>query len=371
MVVVMAATYRERDDGDGWLWRTYAMRLRRAVPGGWFRRVGDADGGGGSCKRGMVVAEDDGEGMDEGTERKVEEDETIGGKSKEEKRRKIERQDMTGRGKKKRRDRGMAQRRQREKLVQERQSEGRSIFLKNIPQTWCEAEKGRSKRDIGTRTSSSSRGRRYDTRRPLGEEVGVGSPNPPPPTTSVELPLDLSSFLPAKPHPDRGRSMPDSPVHTTKSRRIHIVVPRSWGREKSSFLNYNVSCILTLPPYQRQGYGRLLIDFSEYARFLRASRPLNLGANQGEDDDMPTNEIERIAELGTGVYRNASAVSVVWSLVDVAVAGIERRRPARAATPRLSNEHLVGFLSLNNRSRPVPLKLASSCQDFPSTFLRP
>ncbi|XP_011309579.1 histone acetyltransferase KAT7 isoform X3 [Fopius arisanus] len=31
--------------------------------------------------------------------------------------------------------------------------------------------------------------------------------------------------------------------------------------EKNSFLNYNVSCILTLPPYQRQGYGRLLIDF--------------------------------------------------------------------------------------------------------------
>ncbi|KAH6930279.1 hypothetical protein HPB50_012291 [Hyalomma asiaticum] len=32
--------------------------------------------------------------------------------------------------------------------------------------------------------------------------------------------------------------------------------------EKNSFLNYNVSCILTLPPYQRQGYGRMLIDFS-------------------------------------------------------------------------------------------------------------
>ena len=30
-----------------------------------------------------------------------------------------------------------------------------------------------------------------------------------------------------------------------------------------SFLNYNVSCIMTLPPYQRQGYGRLLIDFSK------------------------------------------------------------------------------------------------------------
>jgi len=35
-------------------------------------------------------------------------------------------------------------------------------------------------------------------------------------------------------------------------------------QEKNSFLNYNVSCILTLPPYQRQGYGRLLIDFSKY-----------------------------------------------------------------------------------------------------------
>ncbi|KAM7315781.1 hypothetical protein ISCGN_005564 [Ixodes scapularis] len=33
-------------------------------------------------------------------------------------------------------------------------------------------------------------------------------------------------------------------------------------QEKNSFLNYNVSCILTLPPYQRQGFGRMLIDFS-------------------------------------------------------------------------------------------------------------
>lgn len=37
-----------------------------------------------------------------------------------------------------------------------------------------------------------------------------------------------------------------------------------FSKEKNSFLNYNVSCILTLPPYQKQGYGRMLIDFSEY-----------------------------------------------------------------------------------------------------------
>lgn len=38
-------------------------------------------------------------------------------------------------------------------------------------------------------------------------------------------------------------------------------------QEKNSFLNYNVSCILTLPPYQRKGYGRLLIDFSKYKHY--------------------------------------------------------------------------------------------------------
>lgn len=35
-----------------------------------------------------------------------------------------------------------------------------------------------------------------------------------------------------------------------------------FSKEKNSFLNYNVSCILTLPPHQRKGFGRLLIDFS-------------------------------------------------------------------------------------------------------------
>lgn len=49
-------------------------------------------------------------------------------------------------------------------------------------------------------------------------------------------------------------------------------------QEKNSFLNYNVSCILTLPPYQRQGYGRLLIDFSEYTSEISLSVRLTLAA---------------------------------------------------------------------------------------------
>lgn len=37
-------------------------------------------------------------------------------------------------------------------------------------------------------------------------------------------------------------------------------------QEKESTEDYNVACILTLPPYQRRGYGKLLIEFSEYLR---------------------------------------------------------------------------------------------------------
>lgn len=29
-------------------------------------------------------------------------------------------------------------------------------------------------------------------------------------------------------------------------------------------MDYNVSCILTLPIHQRKGYGNLLIDFSKW-----------------------------------------------------------------------------------------------------------
>lgn len=34
-------------------------------------------------------------------------------------------------------------------------------------------------------------------------------------------------------------------------------------QEKHCQQKYNVSCIMILPQYQRKGYGRFLIDFSE------------------------------------------------------------------------------------------------------------
>lgn len=36
-----------------------------------------------------------------------------------------------------------------------------------------------------------------------------------------------------------------------------------FSQEKESTEDYNVACILTLPPYQRRGYGKLLIEFSK------------------------------------------------------------------------------------------------------------
>uniref|UniRef100_UPI00358F42E7 histone acetyltransferase KAT7-like isoform X2 n=1 Tax=Myxine glutinosa TaxID=7769 RepID=UPI00358F42E7 len=35
-----------------------------------------------------------------------------------------------------------------------------------------------------------------------------------------------------------------------------------FSKEKNSFLNYNVSCILTMPQFMRKGFGKMLIDFS-------------------------------------------------------------------------------------------------------------
>ena len=35
-----------------------------------------------------------------------------------------------------------------------------------------------------------------------------------------------------------------------------------FSKEKCSAEGYNLACILTLPPYQRKGYGRFLIAFS-------------------------------------------------------------------------------------------------------------
>ncbi|BFZ56605.1 Histone acetyltransferase [Savitreella phatthalungensis] len=48
---------------------------------------------------------------------------------------------------------------------------------------------------------------------------------------------------------------------TTRDEKGHHLIGY-FSKEKESADNYNVACILTLPQYQRLGYGRLLIQFS-------------------------------------------------------------------------------------------------------------
>ena len=43
-------------------------------------------------------------------------------------------------------------------------------------------------------------------------------------------------------------------------RGYHIV--GYFSKEKNSTEDYNLACILTLPPYQRKGYGKFLISFA-------------------------------------------------------------------------------------------------------------
>lgn len=35
-----------------------------------------------------------------------------------------------------------------------------------------------------------------------------------------------------------------------------------FSKEKNCMDNYNLACILTLPPYQKKGYGKFMISFA-------------------------------------------------------------------------------------------------------------
>lgn len=61
-------------------------------------------------------------------------------------------------------------------------------------------------------------------------------------------------------------------------------------QEKESTEDYNVACILTLPPFQKKGFGKLLIEFSEYLALSYHSIEFrNQSSNQKLPSTLPGN----------------------------------------------------------------------------------
>ncbi|GEQ66810.1 hypothetical protein JCM33374_g473 [Metschnikowia sp. JCM 33374] len=72
-----------------------------------------------------------------------------------------------------------------------------------------------------------------------------------------------------------------------------------FSKEKLNNSDYNVSCILTLPIYQRKGYGSLMIDFS----YLLSRREFKYGTPE-----------KPLSDLGLVSYRNYWKIAVAHTL---------------------------------------------------------
>ncbi|KAI8454900.1 acyl-CoA N-acyltransferase, partial [Phakopsora pachyrhizi] len=77
-----------------------------------------------------------------------------------------------------------------------------------------------------------------------------------------------------------------------------------FSKEKFSFDGYNLACIVTFPPYQKRGFGTLLIEFSyELDRFEHQNNR-KLYQKEGIDVQLFGTPERPLSELGAKGYQN-------------------------------------------------------------------
>ncbi|KAF2659155.1 histone acetyltransferase ESA1 [Lophiostoma macrostomum CBS 122681] len=103
-----------------------------------------------------------------------------------------------------------------------------------------------------------------------------------------------------------------------------------FSKEKESAEGYNVACILTLPQYQRKGYGKVLIDFS----YLLSKRENKLGS--------PEKPLSDLGLLGYRAYWQEVIVDLL--IEDKVEANIE---DIGAVTAMTTNDVLHTLQNLN------------------------
>lgn len=142
-----------------------------------------------------------------------------------------------------------------------------------------------------------------------------------------------------------------------------VIAPRSdpmrwdlvgyFSKEKQSPSEYNLSCIMTLPHYQRQGYGRFLIDFS----YLLSRREGRLGT--------PEKPLSDLGLLGYVRYWTWAVIDVIVDHIAGGGVGKDERESSRRSPRRLpsslnSSEHPIDSSWANESARlGPPLSISS------------